>query len=55
MIGLSVAIGRFVEAWFWAVLRIAGGVSAMAVVGGLGLACAWMLGRKLWRMRAARR
>ena len=55
MIGLSVAIGRFIEALFWAILRVAGGVAAMAVVGALGLACAWTLGRKLWRMRAARR
>ena len=55
MIGLSVAIGRFIEALFWAILRVAGGVAAMAVVGALALACAWTLGRKLWRMRAARR
>ena len=55
MIGLSVAIGRFIEALFWAILRVAGGVAAMAVVGALGLACAWMLGRKLWRMRAGSR
>jgi hypothetical protein len=55
MIGLSVAIGRFVEALFWAILRVAGGVAAMAVVGALGLACAWLLARKLWRMRTAKR
>ena len=55
MIGLSVAIGRFIEALFWAILRVAGGVAAIAIVGALGLACAWALGRKLWRMRAARR
>ena len=55
MIGLSVAIGRFIEALFWAILRVAGGVAAVAIVAALGLACAWMLGRKLWRMRAARR
>lgn len=55
MIGLSVAIGRFVEALFWAILRVAGGVAAIAVVGALGLAAAWLLARKLWRARAVKR
>ncbi|WP_375428046.1 hypothetical protein [uncultured Sphingomonas sp.] len=55
MVGLSVAIGRFIEALFWAILRVAGGIAAVAIVSMLGLACAWMLGRKLWRMRAAAR
>ena len=34
MIGLSVAVGRFVEALFWAIFRVAG-VVAVAVVAGL--------------------
>ena len=34
MIGLSVAIGRFVEALFWAIFRVAGSL-AVAVVGGV--------------------
>lgn len=55
MVGLSVAIGRFVEALFWAILRVAGGIAAVAIVTALGLVAAWMIARKLWRMRAARR
>jgi hypothetical protein len=54
MIGLSVAIGRFVEALFWAILKVAGGVAAVVVVGALGLLGAWLLGRKLWRVARAR-
>jgi nucleoside recognition membrane protein YjiH len=54
VIGLSVAVGRFVEALFWAILRVAGGVAAIAVLTALGLAAAWAIARKLWRMRAAR-
>lgn len=53
MVGLSVAIGRFVEALFWAILRVAGGVAAVAVLTALGLAAAWLIARKLWRMRGA--
>lgn len=50
MIHLSVAIGRFVEALFYAILRVAG-VVTMAVVGialaGLALfmAARWMLSK----------
>lgn len=56
MVGLSVAIGRFIEALFWAILRVAGGVAAVAVVAILGLLAAWLIGRKLWRVaRAGRR
>ncbi|WP_375403913.1 hypothetical protein [uncultured Sphingomonas sp.] len=55
MIGLSVAIGRFIEALFWAILRVAGGIAAVAIVSALGLACAWTVGRKLWRTRASAR
>lgn len=53
MVGLSVAIGRFIEALFWAILRVAGGIAAVAVVGALALAAAWVVGRKLWRARRA--
>ena len=36
MIGLSVAIGRFVEALIWGMLRV-GGVVAAAVLGGVAM------------------
>lgn len=55
MVGLSVAIGRFIEALFWAIVKVAGGVAAIVVLCVLGLAAAWVIARKLWRMRAARR
>lgn len=55
MVGLSVAVGRFIEALFWAILRVAGGVAAVAVLTMLALTAAWVVGRRLWRARAARR
>lgn len=51
MIHLSVAVGRFVEALFYAILRVAG-VVTMAVLGValmgflLFMAARWMLSRK---------
>ena len=48
MIGLSVAVGRFVEALFWAILRVAG-VVAFAVAGvATALLLGWIVVRKLW-------
>lgn len=38
MIHLSVAIGRFVEALFWAILHVAGWITLMAVAAAAGLA-----------------
>ena len=32
MIGLSVAVGRFVEALFWAILRVAGMVGGVVLL-----------------------
>ena len=55
MVGLSVAVGRFIEALFWAILRAAGGIAAVAVVAALGAFAAWLLARKVWRARRARR
>ncbi len=51
MIHLSVAIGRFVEALFWAILRAAGWVAF--AVAGVMLACALLFfgARRLWRRR----
>ena len=49
MIGLSVAIGRFVEALFWAILRVAGTVTAAVAAGLLILIVALALARRAWR------
>ncbi len=58
MIGLSVAVGRFVEALFWAILRVAG-VVTFAVVGiAMAALLVWIIARKLWvrqRDRQAKR
>lgn len=51
MIGLSVAVGRFVEALFWAIARVAGVVSVMAVFAAAVLGGLWLLGRAMWRKR----
>lgn len=51
MIGLSVAVGRFVEALFWAILRVAG-VVTVAVMGGVAmLVVAALVLRGVWRRR----
>jgi hypothetical protein len=51
MIGLSVAVGRFVEALFWAILRVAGTVAVGAVAATLMLAVIGLLVRRVWRKR----
>jgi putative intracellular protease/amidase len=53
MIGLSVAVGRFVEALFWAILRAAGGVTVAVLAGALVLAATGLLTRRWWRKRRA--
>ena len=51
MIGLSVAVGRFVEALFWAILRVAG-VAAVAVLGGVAILVVLVLAlRRVGRRR----
>ena len=54
MIGLSVAVGRFVEALFGALLHVAGGIAAVVVLGVLALVVLWVLGRRMWRRRGSR-
>jgi hypothetical protein len=49
MIGLSVAIGRFIEALFWAIFRVAGVVAGSALLVILGLTAAWIVGRAVVR------
>lgn len=46
MIGLSVAVGRFVEALFWAILRVAGMVGGVVLIGAILLMLAWWLIRR---------
>lgn len=55
MIGLSVAVGRFVEALFWAILRVAGVVSVAVVAVAAAALLAYILARKLWARQARRR
>ena len=49
MIGLSVAVGRFIEALFWAILRVAGTVIAAVFAGAVVLLFAGILLRRTWR------
>ena len=49
MIGLSVAVGRFVEALFWAILRVAGTVAVAVVAGAIVLVVAALLIRRALR------
>ena len=51
MIGLSVALGRFVEALFWAILRVAGNVAAVVFAGALVVIVAAVLAHRAWRKR----
>ena len=50
MIGLSVAIGRFIEALFWAILRVAGTVTVAVFAGAVVLLAAFVLLRR-WRRK----
>ena len=51
MIGLSVAVGRFVEALFWAILKTAGTVATVVFAAALVLLVALLLLRRAWRKR----
>ncbi|WP_294282341.1 hypothetical protein [uncultured Sphingomonas sp.] len=48
MIGLSVAVGRFVEALFWAILRVAGVVTVVVVAIAVGALLVAIVARKIW-------
>jgi len=54
MIGLSVAVGRFVEALFWAILRVAGVVTVVVVALAAAALLAWIVARKLWARQKRR-
>jgi hypothetical protein len=47
MIGLSVAVGRFVEALFWAIFRVAGAVAGAAILGTIGLVVLALVARHI--------
>ncbi|MET4595365.1 MULTISPECIES: hypothetical protein [unclassified Sphingomonas] len=51
MIGLSVAVGRFVEALFWGIFRVAGAVAGMLILGVAVAILVWVVARKLWSRR----
>jgi hypothetical protein len=51
MIGLSVAVGRFVEALFWAIFRVAGAVAGIVVLAAAGLIVLVIVARRLLRKR----
>lgn len=55
MIGLSVAVGRFVEALFWAIARVVGAVAGTAILGVTGLVAVVFVVRAGLRWRARRR
>jgi len=48
MVGLSVAVGRFFEALFWAMLQAAGQIGAIVLGGVLILAVALRLVLRRW-------
>jgi hypothetical protein len=54
MIGLSVAVGRFVEALFWAILRVAGVVTFAVVAVAAAALLIWIVARKLWARQQRR-
>nr|WP_285850633.1 MYXO-CTERM sorting domain-containing protein [Sphingomonas paucimobilis] len=43
---MSVAVGRFVEALFWAILRVAGMVGGVVLLALIGLGLLWWLVRR---------
>ena len=51
MIGLSVAVGRFVEALFWGIFRVAGAVAGVLILGVLAAVVVWVVVRKMWARR----
>lgn len=51
MVHLSVAIGRFVEALFWAIFRAAGWVALLVVALAALSALVFFAGRSAWRRR----
>jgi len=55
MIGLSVAVGRFVEALFWAILKVAGVVTVAVIAAAAAALLAAIVLRKLWARQQRRK
>jgi len=55
MVGLSVALGRFFEALFWAILGVAGSLAGAIGGGVLVVLGGWMAVRWAWRRRGGPR
>ncbi len=51
MISLSVAVGRFVEALFWGIFRVAGAVAGGLIAVVVVLVVLFVVGRKIWARR----
>jgi hypothetical protein len=51
MIGLSVAVGRFVEALFWGIFRVAGAVAGALILTVIVTVLLWVMARKVWKRR----
>lgn len=49
MIGLSVAVGRFVEALFWGIFRVAGAVAGVLLCAVVVLVVVFVVVRKVWK------
>jgi hypothetical protein len=48
MVGWSVAVGRFFEALFWAMMQAAGQIALGTVAGLVTLVVVWRLVRRRW-------
>jgi hypothetical protein len=55
VVGLSVAVGRFFEALFWAMLQAAGQIGAIVLGAVLLLAVLWRLVARRWPWQRRRR
>ncbi len=53
MISLSVAVGRFVEALFWGIFRVAGAVAGGLIAVVVVLAIVVVVVRKVWARRSS--
>jgi hypothetical protein len=51
MIGLSVAVGRFVEALFWGIFRVAGAVAGVLILAVIVAVLVWVVARKVLKRR----
>jgi hypothetical protein len=52
MIHLSVAIGRFVEALFWGIFRVAGGIAGLVLAAAIVLIAVVAVASRAWQGRS---